>query len=146
MLHGDIHNLSRYGSLFQKERALRSSNINLFAIQEKSGLSLEAQYAMIEKFISHPLVKNMVLPYLFDPSIVKHQNEVIGGIKFGIRSHCVAAQKNEFLIAKGVVCAFGTGQSVDINRVVAKALVVDKRNIRKSIDRRIQFDVHKDAF
>lgn len=143
---GKIQDLTSYNRQFQKATASHSRNIALYTVQELSGLTVEAQQASIEKLLAHPLVRNIIPSYLSDVSIVKHQNEVIGNIKSGITTHCAGARKSEFLVAKNIVCTFALGQSVGSSTAVAKVLGVDRRIIKKGIERRIQLDLQLDAF
>lgn len=50
------------------------------------------------------------------------------------------------MVAKDIVCMFASNSSIGSNRGVTKVLGVDKRNIRKALERQIQMDIVNNAF
>jgi hypothetical protein len=61
----------------------------LFVIEITKDLDCRAQQIIIEKFISHPLIKNMILDYLSNLSIMTQNQKVISSLKTSILDHLV---------------------------------------------------------
>jgi hypothetical protein len=78
---------------------------------------------------------------------MKHNQEVMSNLKSKITNYLVGQNKSQFVVAKNIVCMFASSQlgCKKINGF-AKALDVDRRNIKKAMERRLQLDIEKDAF
>jgi hypothetical protein len=80
----------------------------------------------------------VVPKYLSNLPTVKHHHDVMSNIKSGITSHCVGARKSEIVVAKDIVCTFATWESLGSSRAVTRVFGIDRRNIKKGLERRLQ--------
>jgi hypothetical protein len=61
------------------------------------------QQVVIEKFIFHPLIKNMVFNYLNNLTTVKQNQEVVFSLKLGITYHLIGQRPSQFVVVKNIV-------------------------------------------
>lgn len=95
---------------------------------------------VLEKVISHPLLKEMVRACLCDFSTIKHNDEIVKNLKSGMLAHLVGVHPSHVVMAKYIVSTLASSQSNTSNRGVAKVLGVDRRNLIRGQERRIQLD------
>ncbi len=78
---------------------------------------------------------------------MKHNQQVMSNLKSRITNYLIGQKKSQIVVAKNIVCMLASSQlgCKKINGF-AKALDVDRRNIKKAMERRLQFDIKKDIF
>ncbi len=86
---------------------------------------LEIQHEVIQKFLNHSLLKDMGLPYLINPRVVKHKYDVLQNMKEGINTHWASCRKSKLVMAKDIVCTLTSSQSITSKRTIVKVLGVD---------------------
>jgi hypothetical protein len=101
---------------------------------------------VLEKFISHPLLNNMLHDYCVDLQHVKLNHKVLSNMKARITKHLTGQKKFDLVVVKDIVCMLAFGSSNGSNRGVAKVLGVNKCNIWKGMGRQIQLETMKSAF
>jgi hypothetical protein len=72
--------------------------------------------------------------------------EILNNMKFGITNHLVGPKKTQLVVAKNIICMLASGSLIGSSRNVVKVLGVDKRNIRKALERCVQMDIVNNAF
>ncbi len=53
----------------------------MYVVEELKGLDCDAQQIVIEKFLTHPLVQDMVLNYLANLQCVKTSQQIVSNLK-----------------------------------------------------------------
>jgi hypothetical protein len=118
----------------------------LFSIEQMKGLDFALQEETFEKFITHPLVRNMIPYYLKDLDSVKHSLEIVNNFKSSVTTHLLGFRKIEFMVTEDKVCTLAFNQYVNNSRGVAKMLGLDKQNIKKTMSRRVQLNTIHNFF
>ena len=77
---------------------------------------------------------------------MKHNQVFVHNINLGMTSHLTGVRPLQLLMAKAIVCILASSQSLGSSRGLARALGVDRKNIKKAIMRRVLLDTQKDAF
>ncbi len=90
---------------------------------------------MLEKFIFHPLLNNVLSNYCVDLQHVKCNHKVLSNMKARITKHLVGQRKFDLIVVKDIVCMLAFGSSNGSNRGVAKVLGVNKCNIQRGMGR-----------
>ncbi len=88
-----------------------SCKLALFTIEITKDLDYRAQQVVIEKLISHLLIKSMVLDYLNNVFIVRQNQEVTSSSKIGITYHLVGQKSFQIVVVKDIVCMLASSQS-----------------------------------
>ncbi len=114
-------------------------------MQQMKGLKCGLQQTTLEKFISHPLIRDMLLEYLKDFNLMKCNLEILNNFKSGLTTHLLGACKTNLVVAKDIVCTLSSNQIVDSGRSFAKTLGVDKQNIKRAMGRKVQLDTIQNA-
>jgi hypothetical protein len=81
----------------------------MFAFDKMKQLELNVQQAIIEKFLVHPLMQNMIPNYLTNLQCLKAHEEVLSDLKSGITYHLTNQQKAQVVVAKDIVCMLALG-------------------------------------
>ncbi len=115
-------------------------------VEQSKDLNQDAKQITIEKLIAHPLISSMLLTYLVDLASMKQNHEVFSSMKVGITKHLTRKQKSQIVVAKVIVCMLASSSIVSNKKGIAKVLGVDKRNIRKALNRRMQLDITNNVF
>jgi hypothetical protein len=76
----------------------------LFVVEQSKNLECGDQQIVIERFIFHPLIKNMVLNYFSNLTTVKQNQEVVSSLKLGITNHLIGERPSQFVVVKDIVC------------------------------------------
>ncbi len=97
----------------------------MFSIEQMKGMDNILQQATLEKFIIHPLVKDMFLKYLKELDSIKCNLEILGNFKYGLTVHLLGFCKIK-LVAKDIICTLASNQTISSSRGVVKSLGVDK--------------------
>jgi hypothetical protein len=98
----------------------------MFSIKQMKGMDIILQQTTFEKFITHPLVTNMLPKYLKDLDSIKCNLEILGNFKYGLIAHLLGSCKIELIVAKNIVCTLASNQTINSCRGVVKSLGVDK--------------------
>ncbi len=77
---------------------------------------------------------------------MKQNHEVLSSMKVGITKHLTRQQKSQIVVVKVIVCMLASSSIVSNKKGIAKILGVDKRNIRKALNRRVQLDIANNVF
>jgi hypothetical protein len=92
---------------------------------------------VLEKLFSHLLLKNVLPPYLQDLQKMKTNQNLVNNLKqSSFTSHLIGAKSSKITMAKDIVCILATSQYVGTSKEVVKVLEVDKKNIRKVVEKR----------
>lgn len=110
------------------------------------GLECDLQEATLEKFISHPLTRDMFPEYLKDFDSVKCNLEILKNFKSSLTTHLLGTCKTNLVVVKDIVCTLASNQTLNSGRSFAKTLGVDKQNIKRAMGRRVQLDTIENAF
>jgi hypothetical protein len=138
--------MDSYDRQTQKITAEAARRIALYALTELKDFELPVQNLILEKTFAHTLLQGFLPDYLKDLEAVKHNQVVVGNINSGMTSHLTGERPSQSLMAKDIVCTLASSQSLGSSRGLARALGVDRRNIKKAIMRRVLLDTQKDAF
>jgi len=76
-------------------------------------LELNVQQVIIEKFLAHPLMQNILLDYLTNLQRLKAHEEVVSNLKSRIIDHLTGQQKAQVVATKDIVCMLALGQSIN---------------------------------
>jgi hypothetical protein len=77
---------------------------------------------------------------------VKSNQAVVDNMTYGMATHLTGVHPSHSLMAKDIVCTLASSQSAGSSRGLAKVLGVDRRNIKKAIQRREMLDTANDSF
>jgi phage regulator Rha-like protein len=67
-------------------------------------------------------------------------------MKAGISMHLVGSKKSHLVMAKDIICTLASFENMTSSRFVAEVLGMDRRNIKKGINRQVQLDLENQAF
>jgi len=76
----------------------------MFVVEQLKYLDCNTQKIVIENFLTHPLVKNMLPNYLVNIHCVKTNEKVISKLKTRMTNHLVGNPKSQIVVAKDIVC------------------------------------------
>jgi len=76
-------------------------------------LELNVQQVIIEKFLNHPLMQNMLLDYLTNLQCLKAHEKVVSNLKSKIITHLIGQQKAQVVATKDIVCMLALGKSIN---------------------------------
>jgi hypothetical protein len=97
------------------------------------GYDVVTQHNIVEKTLSHEIITSMVFSYLQDPMLLKHGKQLIENFKVGLSSHVTSQWPSKLVMAKDIVYTFASSQ-MGSNKGVARALGVDRKNIKKGCE------------
>ncbi len=92
---------------------------------------------ILEKFLGHFILQNVVIAYLTNVQSIKRNQEILNNMKYGITNHLVGPKHIQHVVAKDIVCMFASGSLIGSSKGVAKVLGVDKINIRNALEWKI---------
>jgi hypothetical protein len=150
----DIENYAQYNGYdvryTQKTSAEQAKSLALFMVDKVKRHILEQQLVM-EKFLCHPLVKGFLPPYLEDNAFLRQSQGVLGNLKDRLIFPLVGLCQSKLVMAKDIVCTLATSANIiesgiNSGRGIARLLGVDKRNIKRGMERQILLDIQKDVF
>ena len=104
------------------------------------------QHLTIEKFLGHEVLHGMVPDFLVDPSKVKLRHSVLSNLKEGMVDHLIGNLQSKIVMAKDIVCTLASSSNMGSKRSVADVLGVDRRNLKRGMDRRLLLDTQQNAF
>jgi hypothetical protein len=81
----------------------QSHKLALFVIEITKDLNCKIQRVVIEKVIFHPLIKNMILNYLSNLSIMMQNQKMISSLKTNITDHLISQKPSQIVVAKNIV-------------------------------------------
>lgn len=94
-------------------------------------------------------MKDFLPPYLENIANLKQKYEIVGNLKEAITFHFVGPHQYNLVMAKDIVCtlvASSQPMRSTNGKGIAKMLGVDKRNMKRDLERRILLDTENDAF
>ena len=106
----------------------------------------EVHHLTVLKILGQLVLKDMVPPFLRDPTALQLGHSVLGSFKDGLQTHLVGLRKAKSVLAKNIVTTFAVAPGIGSQKGVAGLLGVDRRNIKKALARRVLLDNTKDAF
>jgi hypothetical protein len=119
----------------------------LFVVEITKGVDYRAQKIVIEKFISHPLIKNMIPNYLSNLSIMTQHQNVISSLKTIITDHLMVRSPFKLWLLKILfTCSLQSQLGACKIQGVARALGINRHNIKKAMERCLQLDTEKNVF
>jgi hypothetical protein len=133
----------RQAQCFSAKVALK---IAAFTAEHLEGVHPLVQNEVVCKFLGHPVVRDIVPTFLQDVSVVHQNHEVIRNMKTGILMHLAGSRKSHLVMAKDIICTLASSENITSSRSVADLLGVDRMNIKKGLDRRVQLDLENEAF
>lgn len=104
------------------------------------------QHMTIEKFLGHGLLTGMLPDFLVDPSKVKLRHSVLANLKGGMIDHLTGVRESKIVMAKDIVCTLAASSKLGSNRGVADLIGVDRRNLKKGMERRLLLETQPNAF
>ena len=137
---------SSYDRQNQRISADIARDIGLYALSKLQGHSRDVHHLCIEKFLEQPLLSEIVPPLLRNPTAARVATEVLAGIKDGVTTHLKGPRKAKVVMAKDIICTFAARSSVGTGRMIQGVLGLDRRSVKKGIQRRLQLDAQKHAF
>ena len=88
----------------------------------------------------------MVPDFLVDPSKVKLRHSVLSNLKEGMADHLLGVRQSKIVMAKDIVCTLASSSNMGSRRSVADVLGVDRRNLKRGMQRRLLLDTQQNAF
>ena len=133
----------RQAQRFSAEIALKMAR---FTTNQLRGIDSVVQNDVVCKFLSHPLMAEIVPPFLSDLGVVHQNQEVICNMKANISTHLARSKKSHVVMAKDIICTLASSEHMTSSKSVAEVLGVNRCNIRKGVNRRVQLDLENQAF
>jgi len=112
----------------------------MFIIEYLVGTNLVFKNIILEKLFNHHFLKDVLPPYLQDLQKMKINQNLVYSFRSNLTLHLVGAKSSKIIMEKDIVCTLATSQFARSSREVAKVLGVDKRNIKRAIERRQLLD------
>lgn len=131
---------------FQRSTTAFARSLALTITASVSNCDLVFQQAVLEKVVGHALLKDCTPTYLQDVAVIKSNHAIVQSFKRGLEDHLTGRRPKTRTLAKDIVCTLATSDLNMSNREVARTLGVDRRNITKSIERRLQLDASGTLF
>jgi len=100
----------------------------------------------IEKFLGHGFLTGMLLDFLVDPTKVKLRHSLLANLKGGMIDHLTGVRESKIVMAKDIVCTLAASSKLGSNRGVADLIGVDRKNLRRGMERRLLLDTQQNAF
>lgn len=108
------------------------------------------QQLTIEKLLGQHLLVGMVPDFLVDTDKVKLRHSVMSNLKGGMTDHLLGARQSKIVMAKDIVCTLASssnmGSNMGSNRRIADLIGVDRRNLKRGMERRLLLDTRQNAF
>jgi hypothetical protein len=98
----------------------------MFSKKIMKGMDIILQQTTFEKFITHPLVTDMLPKYLKNLDSIKCNLEILGNFKYSLTVHLLGFCKIELIVAKNIVCTLASNQTINSCRGVVKSLGVNR--------------------
>ncbi len=70
------------------------------------------QHSILEKFLSHFMLQNVVLEYFIDVQSIKQNQEILNNMTSRITSHLVGPKQTQLVVARGIICIFASNSSI----------------------------------
>jgi hypothetical protein len=122
---------------FQRENASLSRDITLLIFDCLKDEDEVIRHQVLEKVVGHSLLKSSVLFFFQDMNLVKHSIEIVQYLSHGLSDHCTDVREQKLIMAKDIVCTLAIANSSATSaRQMAKLLDVDRRNFKRSFERR----------
>jgi hypothetical protein len=137
---------SSYDRQAQRISADIARDLGLYALSKLQGRSCDVHHLCTQKFLGQPLLSRIVPPFLRDPAAARVAAKVVAGIKDGVTSHLKGPRKAKVVMAKDIICTFAAGSYVGTGWMIQGVLGLDRWNVKKGIERRLQLDAQKHAF
>jgi hypothetical protein len=101
-----VSNKSRGGHFkdTQRHNIERAKVMAISITKYLKNLNLGFQQLAMDNFVCHPLVKDVLLPYLENIIDLKQRYEIVGNLKETIIFHFVNARQFILVMAKDIVC------------------------------------------
>jgi hypothetical protein len=115
-------------------------------LNEIKGFELNIQKIILEKTVGHSMLQSFLPEYFRDLDIVKSNQAVVDNMNSGMTAHLTGVRRSHSLMAKDIVCTLASSQSAGSSRGLVKVFGVNRRNIKKAIQRREMLDTANDSF
>ncbi len=99
-----VSNSSKSQRQCQRDNVAYARTIIMFIIEYLVGTNLALKTIVLEKLFSHPLLKDVLPPYLQDLQKVKTNQNLIDNLRSSLISHLVGAKSSKITMAKDIVC------------------------------------------
>jgi len=104
------------------------------------------QLLTIEKFLGQKSLVGMLPPFLVNSNKIKLRHSVLGNLKGDMIDHLIGVKQFKIVMAKDIVCTLTSSSNMGSNRGVANLIGVDRRNLRRGMERRLLLDTQQNAF
>jgi hypothetical protein len=84
-------------------------------------------------------------PYLHDIKRLKQNLQLIENFKFGL-NHVAGHKSSKLVLTKDIICILASFQSIGNSRKTTKVLGVNKRNIKKGVERCMLLETLENVF
>lgn len=108
--------------------------LTMFIVDFLKGYDVDVQNVIMEKVVGHDILTVAMPPYLHDIKRLKQNLQLIENFKFGL-NHVASHQPFKLILAKDSICTLASFQSIRSSQETTKILGVDKRNIKKGVER-----------
>ncbi len=100
----------------------------------------------MEKVVSHDILVGAMPPYLHDIKTLKHNLQLIENFRSRLREHLIGSWSSKLVMAKEIVCILVASRSRGSNKGIPWILRVDRRNIKKGIEKHMLLDTSRNVF
>ncbi len=122
------------------------STISFIIFELLKGYSISFKGIIVEKVLASSVLQEYAPKYSHDLKKLKENKGVIKNLKCGLPNHLRSQKSSSMVKAKDIVYVLTTSNKTTNNRQVAQILGVDRRNIKRAIERRHTLDNNEDAF
>jgi hypothetical protein len=112
----------RQAQRFSADIALKMAR---FTAEQLRGVDSVVQNDVVCKFLSHPIMREIVSPFLQDLGAVHQNHEVIQNMTVGISMYLARSKKSHLVMAKDIICTLASSENMTSSRSLAEVLGVD---------------------
>jgi hypothetical protein len=98
---------------------------------------------VIEKLLGNYLLKDVVPEYFQDVNRLKQRQVITINLKSSLSNHLNGQKIKPIVMAKDIVCVLASSKTCNIGQV-ARVLGVDRKNIKKVVERQCIIDTNED--
>jgi len=110
------------------------------------GFDIVAHNTILEKVVSHDILVDAMPPYLYDIKTLKHNLQLIENFRSRLREHLIESWSSKLVMAKEIICTLVASRSRGSNKGISWILKVDRRNIKKGIEKHMLLDISRNVF
>ncbi len=118
----------------------------LFIRNFLEGFDIVAHNTILEKVVSHDILVDAMPPYLHDIKTLKRNLQLLENFRSRLGEHLIGSWSSKLVMAKEIVSTLVTSRSRGSNRGITRILKVDRRNIKKGIEKHMLLDTSRNVF